>query len=121
MTYLSKMYHPYHTNSSIIRVSLTVFILSHLICSVYMKEILELQAVVISANAERYANTYSILNGVGFNVTRLQPIHYTSQILDKKLTNAINNNVHMKGTLGLNGRIRIVIESPQDRQHFSNR
>ena len=121
MTYLSKMYHPYHKKSSIIRVSLKVFILSHLICSIYMKEILELQAVVISANAERYANTYSILNSVGFNVTRQQPIHYTSQILDKKLTNAINNNVHMKGTLGLNGRIRVVIESPQDRQHFSNR
>ena len=115
------MYTIYHTKSSIIRVSLKLFIMSHFLRPIFTKEMLELPAIVISANAERYSNTYSILTNIGFNVTRQQPIHYTSQILDKKLTNAINHNVHMKETLGLNGKIRVVIESPQDRKYFSNR
>ena len=93
------------------------------VCSKTESEVasLELQAVVLSRNNERYNYTHSILTNIGFDVTRHHPIHYKSKVLDKELTDIIYNNFQNKDILGYNGRIHAVITSITDRKSFSNR
>ena len=86
-----------------------------------LEQQLRLQAFVISENNERYHNSHSILSTIGFIVNRQQPIHYKSKTLDRKLTESINNNQLIKETLGIQGRINVIIENIQDRKYFSNR
>ena len=107
--------------SSIIFYFQLIFICT--VCSKTESEVasLELQAIVLSRNNERYNYTHSILTNIGFNVTRHHPIHYKSKILDRELTNIIYNNFQNKDILGYNGRIHAVITSIRDRKSFSNR
>ena len=98
-----------------------------IVCSITESEVTKLefplQAIVLSANNERYDSTHSILSDIGFNVSRKHPIHYKSKILDKKLTDILHSSLitPIKQTLGYNGRIHIAIDNIQDRKYFSNR
>ena len=89
-----------------------------------------LQAVILSGDEKRYNYSYNVLSKIGFNVSRHIPIHYTSALLDQKLSEYIQTTKstyknyilkHFFNDKDNNINVTSILSHIKDRKLFSNR